>query len=202
MDLFNTLTDSTTNLLPEDGTVYYFGKIFSRQESNKFSEVLFNNIQWKNDQSFMYGKLIITRRKVAWYGDNDYHYTYSKITRKALPWTAEMSLLKSIIEEKTKENYNSCLLNLYHNGNEGMGWHSDAEKELKKNGAIASISFGAERKFEFKHKTTGEKISLMLEHGSLLLMKDNTQINWLHQLPVSKKITTPRINLTFRTIML
>ncbi len=106
------------------------------------------------------------------------------------------------MEERTGENFNSCLLNLYHNGGEGMAWHSDAEKDLKKNGAIGSMSFGAERKFVFKHKETKESVSVILEHGSLLVMKDTTQTHWLHQLPAMKRITRPRINLTFRTIQL
>ena len=93
------------------------------------------------------------------------------------------------------------MLNLYHSGEEGMGWHSDGEKDSKKDGAIGSISFGAERKFSFKHKTTQEKIDINLEHGSLLIMKDTTQTHWLHRLPPTKKITIPRINLTFRTIV-
>jgi alkylated DNA repair dioxygenase AlkB len=92
------------------------------------------------------------------------------------------------------------LLNLYHNGNEGMGWHSDDEKSLGKNNTIASLSLGTERKFSFKHKQTKQEVSLVLEHGSLLIMKDNTQSNWLHSLPISKSIIQPRINLTFRTI--
>ena len=82
-----------------------------------------------------------------------------------------------------------------------MAWHSDAEKDLKKNGAIASVSFGAERKFSFKHKETAEKVEIILPHGSLLIMKADTQSNWLHRLPPTKKISTPRINLTFRTIV-
>ena len=110
--------------------------------------------------------------------------------------------LKKIVEQKTNETYNSCLFYLYHNGSEGMAWHSDAEKDLKKNGAIASLSFGAQRKFAFKHKQSKEVVSLILEQGSLLLMKDTTQTNWLHHLPPSTLIKTPRINLTFRTIVL
>jgi alkylated DNA repair dioxygenase AlkB len=93
----------------------------------------------------------------------------------------------------------SNLLNK-HNGNEGMGWHSDDEKSMGKNNTIASLSFGAERKFSFKHKQTKQIVSLVLEHGSLLIMKNATQTNWLHSLPKSKNITQPRINLTFRTI--
>ena len=116
-------------------------------------------------------------------------------------WTKELLDLKTFIEKQSGEQFNSCLLNLYHDGDEGMAWHSDAEKDLKKNGAIASLSFGAERKFAFKHKLTKETVSLILEHGSLLVMKDNTQTNWLHRLPPTKLIKKPRVNLTFRTIV-
>jgi alkylated DNA repair dioxygenase AlkB len=103
-------------------------------------------------------------------------------------------------EAVSGEKYNSCLLNLYHTGEEGMAWHSDGEKELQKDGAIASLSFGAERKFSFKHKVTKEKIELWLQDGSLLVMKGTTQSHWLHRLPPTKKVLTPRINLTFRQI--
>ncbi|HSN59607.1 MAG TPA: alpha-ketoglutarate-dependent dioxygenase AlkB, partial [Ferruginibacter sp.] len=161
---------------------------------------LMNNIEWKNDEAVILGKLIITKRKVAWYGDKDFAYHYSKITKHALPWINELLTLKNIVEEHSGEKFNSCLLNLYHNGDEGMAWHSDAEKDLKKNGAIASLTFGAERKFSFKHKQTKENISIKLEHGSLLIMKDATQTHWLHRLPPTKLVTKPRINLTFRSI--
>ncbi len=200
MDLFNNEKPGSVNLLPRDGIVNYYGKVFSYLESNHYFESLIHAIEWKNDQAIIYGKIIITKRKVAWYGDTDFEYTYSNTTKRALPWTNDLLKLKSIAEEKTGEKFNSCLLNLYHNGEEGMAWHSDAEKALKKNGAIGSLSFGAERKFAFKHKLTKEKISLLLEHGSLLVMKDTTQTNWLHRLPPTKQINKPRINLTFRTI--
>jgi alkylated DNA repair dioxygenase AlkB len=198
MDLF---TNKDTNLLPFDGTVHYYGTVFNAKEANIFFDQLMNNIEWKNDEALMFGKLITTKRKVAWYGSYPFEYTYSNITKKALPWTTELETLKKIAEETTHETYNSCLLNLYHNGSEGMAWHSDGEKDLKPNGAIASLSFGAERKFAFKHKSTGEVVSLQLAHGSLLVMKDATQIHWLHRLPPTTKIQQPRINLTFRTIV-
>lgn len=201
MDLFNTAPLHTQNLLPKGGTVNYFGKVFALQEANRYFNSLLQNIEWKNDEAFIMGKLIITKRKVAWYADTAFEYTYSNITKKALPWTKELLELKSIIEEKTGETFNSCLLNLYHTGDEGMAWHSDGEKDLKKNGAIGSVSFGAERKFSFKHKETKETISIILEHGSLLVMKDATQTNWLHRLPPTKKTAKPRVNLTFRTIV-
>jgi alkylated DNA repair dioxygenase AlkB len=200
MDLFSNETDHTKNLLPQDGIVNYYGKQFDTKEANQYYESLLNTIDWKNDQALIFGKLIITKRKVAWYGDTDYEYTYSNTTKRALPWTTELLALKKIVEAITDEKYNSCLLNLYHNGTEGMAWHSDAEKDLKKNGAIASLSFGAVRKFAFKHKVTNQTVSLLLENGSLLVMKGTTQTHWLHRLPPSTRITTPRINLTFRFI--
>jgi alkylated DNA repair dioxygenase AlkB len=189
-----------SNILNKDGTVDYYGKILSSEEANQYYDLLMQNIQWKRDEVIIFGKHITTKRKVAWYGDSGYLYTYSNTTKQALAWTKELSELKQIVEELAGTKFNSCLLNLYHNGNEGMGWHSDDEKPLGKNNTIASLSFGAERKFSFKHKQTKQIVSLVLEHGSLLIMKDATQTNWLHSLPKSKNITQPRINLTFRTI--
>jgi alkylated DNA repair dioxygenase AlkB len=190
-----------TIILHKDGLVNYYGKILAYQEANRYLDLLMQNILWKNDEVIIFGKHIVTKRKTAWYGDSDYLYTYSNITKQAFPWTKELSDLKQMVEEFAGVKFNSCLLNLYHNGNEGMGWHSDDEKSLGKDNTIASLSFGAERKFLFKHKQTKQIISLVLEHGSLLIMKDATQRNWLHSLPKSKDIVRPRINLTFRTIV-
>jgi alkylated DNA repair dioxygenase AlkB len=197
MDLFT----SSTNLLPQDGIVNYFGFVLTNDEADVFYKKLMENIEWKNDQTMMFGKLIETKRKVGWYGQYPFEYTYSKITKKALPWTVELEKLKAICEKQTGETYNSCLLNLYHDGSEGMGWHSDGEKDLKKNGSIASMSFGAVRKFAFKHRETAEKVEVILEHGSLLEMAGTCQTHWLHRLPPTTKVTQPRINLTFRTII-
>src|ERR687898_285289 len=189
------------NLLHEDGTVNYYGKVLISKEANKYFDLLMQNILWENDEVVIFGKHIVTKRKAAWYGDSDYLYTYSNTTKHALPWTKELSDLKQIVEELAETKFNSCLLNLYHNGDEGMGWHSDDEESLGKNNTIASLSLGAERKFLFKHKQTKQTVSLVLEHGSLLIMKGATQANWLHSLPKSKNITQSRINLTFRTIV-
>jgi alkylated DNA repair dioxygenase AlkB len=200
MDLFSPQQGDTTNLLPADGVVNYYGSIFSRGEADHYLEKLLKDIEWKHDEAFILGKLIITKRKVAWYADRPFEYTYSNVTKTALPWTEALIELKRIAEERTGETYNSCLLNLYHTGSEGMAWHSDGEKDLKKEGAIASMSFGAERKFAFKHKQTKQLVSLFLEHGSLLVMKGCTQTHWLHRLPPTSKTSMPRVNLTFRTI--
>jgi len=189
------------NLLPQDGIVNYYGKIFSEKEADFYLEKLLSTIEWKNDEAIIYGKHIITKRKAAWYGDSNYSYTYSNTTKHALPWTAELMVLKERVEELTKAKFNSCLLNLYHDGNEGMAWHSDDEKSLGKNTTIASLSFGAERKFSLKHKITKETVSVLLESGSLLVMKGSTQTHWQHSLPKTTKVKTPRVNLTFRTIV-
>ncbi|MFB5944777.1 alpha-ketoglutarate-dependent dioxygenase AlkB family protein [Albibacterium profundi] len=201
MDLFGNSFDKTKNLLPRDGTVNYYGRLFSQQEADNYLDSLLKTIEWRNDEAIILGKKIITKRKVAWYGERPFEYTYSNTTKRALQWTDDLLTLKKVIESETGDTFNSCLLNLYHNGEEGMAWHSDGEKDLKRNGAIASLSFGAERKFAFKHKETKEKIELILEHGSLLVMKDTTQTYWLHRLPPTKRIMKPRINLTFRTIV-
>jgi len=193
--------DPSVNLLPCDGTVNYFGQILDTDEARRYYEALLKTIKWKNDEVFIFGKHFVTTRKVAWYGDADYSYTYSGTTKQALAWTRELLALKGIAEKLTAAKSNSCLLNLYHDGNEAMAWHSDDESSLVRNSTIASLSFGAERKFCFKHKQTQQTVSLVLENGSLLVMKDATQTYWRHSLPKSKRVKTPRINLTFRTMV-
>jgi alkylated DNA repair dioxygenase AlkB len=201
MKLFETPCDKNFNLLPGGGIVNYFGRIMKQEKADLYLEALLSGIDWKNGEAVIFGRHIVTKRKVAWYGDSGFSYTYSNITKEALAWTPELTVLKKMVEELTEERYNSCLLNLYHNGDEGMAYHSDGEKDLKKNGAIASLSLGAERTFAFRHKLTKERISLVLEHGSLLVMKGETQTNWLHRLPPTKRVHNPRVNLTFRTIV-
>ena len=201
MELFDQTTDKRKNWLPYEGTVNYYGKLWNQEQADFYFKQLLETIEWRNDEVILFGKRITTKREVAWYGDKPYEYTYSNTTKRALPWTKELLELKIIIEKESGESFNSCLLNLYHSGDEGMGWHSDAEADLKKNGAIASVSFGAKRKFVFKHKESKHKVELFLEHGSLLIMKDTTQSFWLHTLPKSKKIITPRVNLTFRSVL-
>jgi len=201
MDLFFPAIDKDKNLLPYDGTVHYHGKVLSKEKADFYLDRLLETIDWRSDEAVIFGKKITTKRKVAWYGEKPYAYTYSNTTKYALEWTTELLELKTLTEKEAGERFNSCLLNLYHNGGEGMAWHSDGETDLKKNGAIASLSLGAERKFAFKHKKSNEKMAFLLEHGSLLVMKDTTQTHWLHNLPTSKKITEPRVNLTFRTIV-
>ena len=186
------------NIINKDGTAIYHGNIVNAEDLTTIFTKLFNNIAWQQDQIIMFGKPITTKRKVAFYADHNIDYTYSNVKKKGLSWTPELLQIKSLVESHTGALYNACLLNLYHNGEEGMGWHSDDEKEIIPNSSIASLSIGAERKFAFKHKLTKETTNLLLENGSLLEMKGPIQQYWWHSLPKTKKIQVPRINLTFR----
>lgn len=188
------------NLLPKNGQVEYYGKVFSEEKAAEYYVKLLKEINWQNDVVKIFGKEIVTKRKVALYGDIGINYKYSGKIKTAEKWTNLLTEIKSLIEEISGETYNACLLNLYHNGSEAMSWHADNEKEILENSAIASISFGAERKFGFRHKTTQEEISLILENGSLLIMKGETQEFWKHKLFTNSKVKEARINLTFRKI--
>lgn len=199
MELFN--TGPVINLLPFDGAADYYGKVLTAAEARHYLGAMLRHVEWRNDEAVIFGRHIITKRKVAWYGDQSYSYAYSGKVRDALPWTVELLELKGRVEQLVGKTFNSCLLNLYHNGDEGMAWHSDDEKTLEPDGAIASLSFGAERKFSFRHRGTRETVSIQLEAGSLLVMRGITQAYWMHALPKTKKVTLPRVNLTFRTMV-
>jgi alkylated DNA repair dioxygenase AlkB len=186
------------NILPQDGIAFYYEKIIADDQVKQLYDALFYNILWENERVIMFGKEIITKRKVALYSDPSIAYRYASKTKIGLPWTSTLLTIKNTIESITKESYNACLLNLYHNGEESMGWHSDNEKEIITNSSIASLSLGASRKFSFKHKLSKETVSIELEDGSLLEMKGSVQAQWWHALPKSKKVTDARINLTFR----
>jgi len=198
MDLF--APDPAHNLLPGGGVVNYYGTILSHAEADRYFQILLETIPWKNDELVIFGKHITTARKVAWYGDRELPYTYSGTTKQTHRWTPELLELKATVGKITGVTYNSCLLNLYHNGGEGMSWHSDNEKTMVHHAPIASISLGAERKFSLKHRESRETISTMLGHGSLLVMKGATQENWLHSVPKATRVMEPRINLTFRNM--
>ena len=185
-------------ILPQDGIALYYDKIIGDDQVKQLYDALFNNIHWENERVIMFGKEIITKRKVALYSDPSISYRYASKTKIGLPWTSALITIKNRIESITKESYNACLLNLYHNGEESMGWHSDNEKEIVANSSIASLSLGANRKFSFKHKVSKETVSIELEDGSLLEMKGSVQTHWWHALLKSKKVTAARINLTFR----
>ena len=194
------MIDPPNNILPNDGEAFYFPEVFSLKESSEYLHKLEKSINWQHDQVTIFGKTHITKRQVAWYGASDLSYCYAGHDKKALPWLPDLLEIKKRVEQLTNETYNSCLLNKYENGNESMGWHRDNESMLKKSGAIASISFGAERDFQFRHQFSKEKITLNLQNGSVLLMTGVIQDHWAHQLPKRTRVKSMRINLTFRTI--
>ncbi|WP_372745091.1 alpha-ketoglutarate-dependent dioxygenase AlkB [Lutibacter sp.] len=198
MNLFS--TQAAENILPFDGEVYNYGLVLNKEECNLYFNTFLKANFWEQDELVMFGKRIVTARKVAWFGDLDYQYSYSNSIKKSIYWTPELLSIKNLVELKTGQKFNSCLLNLYHNGNEGMGWHQDNERELGVNPVIASLSLGATRKFSFKHIQSKQKVEIILHPGSLLLMKGETQEKWLHSLPKTTKVNMPRINLTFRNI--
>ena len=175
--------------------------MFSREESDALFRDLLATSPWQCDEVILFGQKRILSRKVAWMGDAGFAYSYSGTRKEASPWTSPLLGIRERVEKLCGHAFNSCLLNLYHDGSEGMGWHSDDEKTLGRNPVIASVSFGAERTFKLKHRATKEVASLLLEHGSLLVMKGETQHHWIHAMPKTKKINAPRINLTFRTFL-
>jgi alkylated DNA repair dioxygenase AlkB len=192
--------DTIHTVLEKDGRVEYMPGFFNDDQSTLLFDQLLLSLDWQTDQLMMFGKMIITKRKVAWVGDPGCSYTYSGVKKHPKAWTPELLQIKAEIEKLAGCIFNSCLLNLYHNGEEGMGWHSDDEKELDPKAPIVSVSFGASRKFAFKHKIDKTKAVIILENGSVLIMHPPTQEYWSHSLVTTKLATPARINLTFRSI--
>ena len=200
--LFESFSDKKIFDYKSSGCLEYFPSFFGQKESNNFMDVLLNNIPWRQDQINIMGGLIDIPRLTAWYGIDDKSYTYSGIKMNPYPMTDEIVFIKTKIEKTTKSNYTSVLLNQYRDGNDSVDWHSDDEKEIDEKFDIASVSFGMERDFQFKPKS-GNNIklkNLLLENGSLIIMKPPFQQHFIHRLPKRKKVTSPRINLTFRVI--
>lgn len=192
--------DKNINLLPKDGLLYYDQDLLEPEKALAFIPKLLKEVNFKNDESIIFGKHYVMNRLTGWVGDDSFFYGYSQIKRQADPWTKSLLRLRYLVEKSTGQRYNSCLLNYYPTGEDGMGWHADNEKELGINPVIASLSLGAERKFSLKHIETKEKVDLQLVNGSLLVMSGVIQHHWKHSLPKTKKVNIPRMNLTFRNI--
>ena len=199
-DLFAVDVDPQRNLLPVDGEVYDHGRIYRDDEARALFAALLQEVPWQHDELVMFGKHLVTARKVAWFGDEKKAYRYSGSTKIAEPWTPLLASVKARVEACVGSTFNACLLNLYASGDEGMGWHSDDEATLGGMPTIASLSLGAVRRFDFRHKGDGQKVSVVLDDSQLILMTGSTQHHWQHALPKTKRVRAPRINLTFRTI--
>ncbi len=182
------------------GDLIYIADFYDLIKSEHFFKVLHDELAWRQETIRLFGKSILIPRKQAWYGDKEAHYKYSGLALIPLPWTDTLRTIKSDLESILPAPFNCVLANLYRDGQDSMGWHSDNEKQLGDKPIIASLSLGQERKFSIKHKISGEKIDLILQSGSLLIMLGNLQEHWQHSIPKTKKIIDSRINLTFRTI--
>lgn len=189
-----------TNLLSKDGCVHYHPDIWDVPACSILFNTLLDSLHWQFDQLEIFGKKITTKRKVAWVGDEGRSYTYSGVKKEPTAWTSELLEIKAKVEELAQWRFNSCLLNLYHDGTQGMGWHSDNEPELNPAAPIASLSLGGVRKFAFKHKMDKTVSSIFLGNGSILMMHAPTQYFWQHSLLKTAQPVSARINLTFRDI--
>ncbi|MBD6616058.1 alpha-ketoglutarate-dependent dioxygenase AlkB [Komarekiella sp. 'clone 1'] len=184
-----------------DADVTFYRNFFNQQDSDELFQTLLNEIKWRQDKMKMYGKEVNLPRKTAWYGDRNMSYKFSGIHLEPEPWTPTLLQVKEKVNEIAEVKFNSVLLNLYRDGNDGISWHTDAEPELGRNPIIGSVSFGGARRFMFKHKHNRDlKAEIELIHGSFLLMAGITQHFWQHQIPKTSKQVQPRINLTFRVI--
>jgi alkylated DNA repair dioxygenase AlkB len=189
------------NLLPIPGEVFFYPDFFNEEESDKYFDYLNTTVEWKQESIQVFGEMVLQPRFTAFYGDEGVRYGYSGITMNALPWTDVLQRIKQDIAHKFDVKFNSCQLSYYRNGEDSLGWHRDHGRDLGKYPFIASVSFGASRIFQFRHyKDKIPIISVELTHGSLLVMKAETQHLWEHRLPKTVIPTAPRINLTFRLI--
>ncbi len=189
------------NLNLRDAEIIYYPSFYNKEVADSYYQQLRDETAWQQDDIKIFGKVYPQPRLTAFFGEPDKNYTYSGITMEPLPFTGLLKKIKTDVESITGTVFNSVLLNLYRNGKDSNGWHSDDEPTLGKNPVIASLSLGAERKFQLRHKSDKTaKSAINLEHGSLLLMKGETQHFWQHQVPKTKKQVDPRINLTFRVL--
>lgn len=194
------LTDKQ-NTLP-DANLEYYPYFLNTKSADSYLETLLNTLKWEQHSIKLFGKRIPQPRLTALYAINSQPYSYSGLKLVPLAFTNELKVLHSEIAKLTGYSFTHCLANLYRDEKDSMGWHSDNERELGKEPVIASLSLGAERDFQLKHKTNLKlKQIIPLAHGSLLIMSGKTQEFWKHQLPKTSKIISPRINLTFRSIL-
>lgn len=184
-----------------DSDISYYPEFFEAKKSEIYFQDLLQNVPWQQDDIKIFGKTCKQPRLTSLFANNNSPYKYSNITMHPHPFTKELLVIKSKVESVIDENFTTCLINLYRDGKDSNGWHADNEKELGVNPVIASLSFGAERLFKLKHRHDKSlKKDLVLQHGSLLIMKGETQHKWMHQIPKTKKKVGKRINLTFRII--
>lgn len=190
------------NITAPNAQLTFEPQFYGMQQAQQLFDLLHQELAWRQDEIFVYGRQVAIPRLQAWYGDRQQDYTYSGLTLQALPWTPTLVQIKQAVECYTGYRFNTCLANLYRDGNDSVSWHSDDEAELGINPVIASVSLGAKRDFQLKHKQQKEKLTVPLSSGSLLLMAGETQHYWQHCIAKTKRVKSPRINLTFRQILM
>jgi alkylated DNA repair dioxygenase AlkB len=188
------------NLLPFDGELYLIRQFFPSYEADQLFTLCLTELNWQEEEIFIFGKWLKVPRLMCWYGDSDAFYQYSGVNHQPMPWTTVLLEVRKKIERYCQSDFNSVLGNLYRTGSDSMGCHADDEKELGPNPVIASLSLGDERLFRLHHKKPKQTLDIVLQHGDLLVMAGALQHHWVHSLPKTKTIKTPRINLTFRRI--
>jgi alkylated DNA repair dioxygenase AlkB len=194
--------EKAIGVLPKDGKALFLAAFFTEDEAESLFTRLHEEIDWRQDTTQIYGRIIDLPRLTAWYGDLGRHYSYSGIHMDPAPWTSTLTEIKQRVDNAAGTTFNSVLLNLYRDGRDGVSWHSDDERELGGEPVIASLSLGDTRKFAFRHRTEKKlRIEIALTTGSLLIMSGLSQECWDHQIPKTSRKVDPRINLTFRTIL-
>ncbi len=196
------LLKTAHNLLPHHGTLYYLEGVFTSSECSSLFNTLIKETPWRQEPIKLFGRKVMQPRLTAWYASEGVSYSYSGLTMQGLAWTSSLLQIKGRVEEKLGEKFNSVLLNLYRDGNDSMGWHRDNEKELGLQPLIASVSFGAPRKFQLRtYLQKKERIDVEPAAGSIIVMAGDCQDYWEHSVPKTKMQVMPRINLTFRSIL-
>jgi alkylated DNA repair dioxygenase AlkB len=184
------------------GELHYYPGAFTADESTALLAKLRDTVNWTRREIRLYGRRIMMPRLIAWYADPGVEYEYSGQSSPHNDWTSELLAIKARVETISRHAFNGALLNFYRDGNDSMSWHSDDERSLGVNPVIASISFGATRIFQLRHRRERsiKPLTLALTSGSLLIMSGETQHHWQHRLPKTKKATGERINITLRRI--
>lgn len=195
------LTGLGDNQLSFDGELYWLRAFYPVLQADKYYRQLYEKLHWQQERLFIYGRWLSVPRLMAWYGDIGAHYRYSGMDHEPEPWTADLLALRADVESVCGQPFNSVLANLYRDGRDSMGCHSDDEPELGKNPVIASLSFGETRLLRFRHTQSRDKLDIEPAHGDLLIMAGNLQHHWRHELPKTRKLKQARINLTFRHVV-
>lgn len=185
-----------------DAEIIYYPEFYDKPAADLMYTELVKDILWQQDEIRVFGKIHPQPRLTALYGNEGKSYSYSNIKMQPHPWNLLLQKIKSEVEKVAETHFSTVLLNYYRDGKDSNGWHADNEKELGRNPIIASVSFGEERKFQLKHNiNSNAKMTLNLNHGSLLLMKEGSQVHYKHQIPKASQSKKARVNLTFRMIL-